>query len=276
MGFDYGQRHAVELEARERVRAGLLDRLPMLAERLGQDHRLDLKSFGALSDSALTSARAIEITERGLPSTFVPGRNLAFFVYAAALADRRGIEALVGGMCETDYSGYPDCRRETLDALQSALRLGMARPFAIQTPLMRLTKAQTWALAHALGRRSPYRPDRGGEPHLLSRRARRAPCLGLWLRRLPGVRAARAGLARMARQARAGGARGVSYAVKELFLTLQGEGGQAGRAAVFCRFAGCNLWSGREADRAAAICSFCDTDFVGARRPRRRPVRRAA
>ena len=151
VGFDYGQRHAVELEARERVRAGLHDRFPMLAERLGQDHRLDLKSFGALSDSALTSTRAIEITERGLPSTFVPGRNLAFFVYAAALADRRGIEALVGGMCETDYSGYPDCRRETLDALQSALRLGMAQPFAIQTPLMRLTKAQTWALAHALG-----------------------------------------------------------------------------------------------------------------------------
>ena len=96
---------------------------------------------------ALTAHRAIEMTERGLPSTFVPGRNLVFFVYAAALADRRGLPVLVGGMCETDYSGYPDCRRETLDAMQQALNLGMERAFVIETPLMRLTKADTWALA---------------------------------------------------------------------------------------------------------------------------------
>jgi len=112
---------------------------------------LDLRGFGAVAESALTADRAIEMTERGLPSTFVPGRNLAFFVYAAALADRRALTVLVGGMCETDYSGYPDCRRDTLDAMQAALNLGMARDFRIETPLMRLTKAETWGLAKALG-----------------------------------------------------------------------------------------------------------------------------
>jgi 7-cyano-7-deazaguanine synthase len=112
---------------------------------------LDLRGFGSVAESALTAERAIEITDRGLPSTFVPGRNLVFFVYAAALADRRGCEVLVGGMCETDYSGYPDCRRDTLDALETSLRLGMERNFRIETPLMRSTKAQTWAMAHDLG-----------------------------------------------------------------------------------------------------------------------------
>jgi 7-cyano-7-deazaguanine synthase len=104
-----------------------------------------------VGDSALTQDREIEMTDRGLPSTFVPGRNLVFFVYAAALADRRGLEALVGGMCETDFSGYPDCRRETLDAMQTALQLGMERPFRIETPLMRLTKAETWAMTRDMG-----------------------------------------------------------------------------------------------------------------------------
>ena len=151
VGFDYGQRHGVEMQARERVRAGLVERFPKWAARLGPDHRLDLRGFGAVAQSALTADRAIEMTERGLPSTFVPGRNLAFFVYAAALADRRGLPRLVGGMCETDYSGYPDCRRDTLDATQQALNLGMERQFRIETPLMWLTKAQTWGLAKALG-----------------------------------------------------------------------------------------------------------------------------
>jgi 7-cyano-7-deazaguanine synthase len=151
VGFDYGQRHGVELLARERVRAGLIERFPHWAARLGPDHRLDLRGFGAVSESALTAHRAIEMTERGLPSTFVPGRNLVFFVYAAALADRRGLRSLVGGMCETDYSGYPDCRRETLDAMQAALNLGMEQRFRVETPLMWLTKAQTWALARTLG-----------------------------------------------------------------------------------------------------------------------------
>ena len=151
VGFDYGQRHAVELAARETVRDRIRDRFPRWAARLGGDHMLNLRGFGAISDSALTGERAIEITERGLPSTFVPGRNLVFFVYAAALADRRGIEVMVGGMCETDYSDYPDCRRDAIDAMELTLRLGMERDFRIETPLMRATKAGTWAMAHDLG-----------------------------------------------------------------------------------------------------------------------------
>jgi 7-cyano-7-deazaguanine synthase len=151
VGFDYGQRHAVELTQRGVVRAALEAAFPDWAGRLGEDALIDIRGFGAIGDTALTSERAIEVTARGLPSTFVPGRNLVFLTYAAALADRRGLDVLVGGMCETDFSGYPDCRRATLDALESALRLGMDRTFPIETPLMRLTKAETWALAMGLG-----------------------------------------------------------------------------------------------------------------------------
>jgi 7-cyano-7-deazaguanine synthase len=151
VGFDYGQRHAVELQARAEVRAAMLAAYPQWAGRLGEDHMLDLRGFGAVAQSALTTDKAIEMTARGLPSTFVPGRNLVFLVYAAALADRRGLGALVGGMCETDFSGYPDCRRDTLDAMEHALNLGMEQAFRVETPLMRLTKAQTWALAKTLG-----------------------------------------------------------------------------------------------------------------------------
>jgi 7-cyano-7-deazaguanine synthase len=151
VGFDYGQRHVIEMEARQTVRSAIAAGFPHWAGRLGEDHVLDIRGFGAVAESALTADRAIEMTERGLPSTFVPGRNLVFLTYAAALADRRGLKALVGGMCETDFSGYPDCRRDTLDALQAALNLGMDRDFRIETPLMTLTKAQTWALARRLG-----------------------------------------------------------------------------------------------------------------------------
>jgi 7-cyano-7-deazaguanine synthase len=151
VGFDYGQRHAVELDARPAVRARLAEAFPAWAARLGDDHMLDIRGFGAVAASALTADRAIEMTEKGLPSTFVPGRNLVFLTYAAALADRRGLDVLVGGMCETDFSGYPDCRRDTLDALQQALNLGMAQDFVIETPLMWLTKAETWTLAKQLG-----------------------------------------------------------------------------------------------------------------------------
>jgi 7-cyano-7-deazaguanine synthase len=151
VGFDYGQRHAVEMQARLGVRAAVVDGFPQWAARLGEDHVLDLRGFGAVAESALTADRAIELTDKGLPSTFVPGRNLAFFVYAAALGDRRGLSRLVGGMCETDFSGYPDCRRDTLDAMQQALNLGMAQDFVVETPLMRLTKAETWSLAKSLG-----------------------------------------------------------------------------------------------------------------------------
>lgn len=151
VGFDYGQRHAVEMQARLRVREGMARVLPGLADRLGPDHVVDITGFGRIADSALTSDRAIEMDARGLPTTFVPGRNLVFLTYAVALADRRGLEVLVGGMCETDYSGYPDCRRETMDAMQQALSLGLDKPVPIETPLMHLTKAETWALAHDLG-----------------------------------------------------------------------------------------------------------------------------
>jgi 7-cyano-7-deazaguanine synthase len=151
VGFDYGQRHAVELTQRRVVREEMARRFPKWAVKLGADHMLDIKGFGAIGDTAMTAERAIEITERGLPSTYVPGRNLVFLTYAAALADRLGMKALVGGMCETDFSGYPDCRRRTLDSMETTLELGMERAFQIKTPLMRLTKAETWALAKSLG-----------------------------------------------------------------------------------------------------------------------------
>ena len=151
VGFDYGQRHAVEMQARLNVREGLVRVLPQFAERLGPDHVVDLTGYGKIADSALTSERAIEMDARGLPTTFVPGRNLVFLTCAAALADRRGLEVLVGGMCETDFSGYPDCRRDTIDAMARALTLGLDKSVVIETPLMALTKADTWALAHDLG-----------------------------------------------------------------------------------------------------------------------------
>ena len=151
VGFDYGQRHAIEMTTRETVLKRFRETFAPARDKLGEDHVCDLKGFGAVAESALTRETAIVMTERGLPSSFVPGRNLAFFVYAAALADRRGIDHLVGGMCETDYSGYPDCRNETLQAMQHVLRLGVERPYTLHTPLMYLDKAQTWGLARELG-----------------------------------------------------------------------------------------------------------------------------
>ena len=151
VGFDYGQRHAVELQARQAVRRRITREFPAWADRLGPDHLLEMRGFGSIAETAMTAERAFETTEKGLPSTFVPGRNLVFLTYGAALADRRRLNVLVGGMCETDFSGYPDCRRETIDAMGRALNLGMAQDFRIETPLMRLTKAETWALAKALG-----------------------------------------------------------------------------------------------------------------------------
>jgi len=151
IGFDYGQRHAIELECRAPIRTALATIKPDWQRKLGDDHRLDLRSLGALSDTALTRERAISFADNNLPNTFVPGRNLLFFTYAAALAYRRGIKHLVGGMCETDYSGYPDCRAATLQALQTAINLGMADAFTIHTPLMHMNKAETWQLAEQLG-----------------------------------------------------------------------------------------------------------------------------
>ena len=151
IGFDYGQRHRVELDCRQTVRRELAAQFPAWAAKLGEDHVLDLALLGQISDTALTESRAIEMQANGLPNTFVPGRNLLFLSFAATLAYRRGASVLVGGMCETDYSGYPDCRDNTLKALQVALSLGLDQPMTIETPLMFITKAQTWALTEQLG-----------------------------------------------------------------------------------------------------------------------------
>jgi 7-cyano-7-deazaguanine synthase len=151
IGFDYGQRHKVELEARLRVRERMIALRPGWGQRLGDDHVVRLDALTALSDTALTRDIAIEIAENGLPTTFVPGRNLVFFAFAGALAYRRGAKHLVAGMCETDYSGYPDCRDDTIKAMQLALNLGMDRRFVIHTPLMWIDKAATFALARELG-----------------------------------------------------------------------------------------------------------------------------
>jgi len=151
IGFDYGQRHRVELEARMRVRERIVPLRAVWAERLGKDHLVPLDALSALSETALTRDIAIEIAENQLPTTFVPGRNLVFFTFAGALAYRRGAKHLVAGMCETDYSGYPDCRDDTVKAMQLALNLGMDSRFVIHTPLMWIDKAATFALAHAIG-----------------------------------------------------------------------------------------------------------------------------
>lgn len=151
IGFDYGQRHVIELTCRPTLRDALKSRFPQWASRLGEDHLLDLRVLGQISDTALTDDRKIEMSASGLPNTFVPGRNLIFLSFAAAVAYRRGLSVLVAGMCETDYSGYPDCRDNTLKALQVALSLGMDSPLTLETPLMWLDKAQTWRLSHSLG-----------------------------------------------------------------------------------------------------------------------------
>lgn len=151
VGFDYGQRHRVELDCRERFRAALPALLPDWAARLGPDHLLRLGVLGEIAESALTREAEIRLREDGLPNTFVPGRNLVFVTLAAALAQRRGLRHLVAGMCETDYSGYPDCRDDTLKALQVVINLGMAQRFVLHTPLMWIDKAGTWRMAEALG-----------------------------------------------------------------------------------------------------------------------------
>jgi 7-cyano-7-deazaguanine synthase len=151
IGFDYGQRHRVELDARMRVRARMVELEPAWAQRLGDDHMVGLDALATLSDTALTRDSAIVMAANGLPTTFVPGRNLIFFAFAGALAYRRSAKHIVAGMCETDYSGYPDCRDDTIKAMQLALNLGMDQRFVIHTPLMWIDKAATFALADAIG-----------------------------------------------------------------------------------------------------------------------------
>ena len=151
IGFDYGQRHRVELACRTAFRTRLAAAFPHWAAKLGADHTLALDALGTLSDTAMTRETEIAFAADGLPNTFVPGRNLLFFTFAAALAYRRGLRHIVGGMCETDYSGYPDCRDDTIKALQVAISLGMDRRFVLHTPLMWRDKAATWALSARLG-----------------------------------------------------------------------------------------------------------------------------
>ena len=151
VAFDYGQRHHVELEARLNVLAALREAYPDWAAKLGEDHLLPLAVIGQVGGTAMTEARDIEMQANGLPNTFVPGRNLMFLTVAAALGYRRGLDVLVTGVCETDYSGYPDCRDDTIKAQQVALALGLGARVTTDTPLMWIDKAQTWALANELG-----------------------------------------------------------------------------------------------------------------------------
>lgn len=151
IGFDYGQRHAVELTVRPGILQQMRQLCPVWDQRLGQDHLLDLGLLGQISDTALTQDVAITMQTNGLPNTFVPGRNLLFMMVAATLAYRRGLQILVGGMCETDFSGYPDCRDDTMKALQVTLNLALDTRLTLETPLMWINKMQTWQLAAELG-----------------------------------------------------------------------------------------------------------------------------
>lgn len=151
VGFDYGQRHRVELDVRPRIRAELAVIKPEWRKRLGEDHLVKLDALAAISETALTRETEIEIGKNGLPTTFVPGRNLIFLAFAGALAYRRGASHLVAGMCETDYSGYPDCRNETIQNMARVLELGMDKALIIETPLMWIDKAQTFDMAQKIG-----------------------------------------------------------------------------------------------------------------------------
>jgi 7-cyano-7-deazaguanine synthase len=151
IGFDYGQRHRAELDQRPVLLAQIGAMRLEWRERLGPDRVLPMPALSAISETSLTRDMAFEVQAGGLPNTFVPGRNLLFLTYAAALAWRRGLGVLVGGMCETDFSGYPDCRNETIQTLARALVLGLDRPLEIETPLMWRSKAQTWQLADEIG-----------------------------------------------------------------------------------------------------------------------------
>jgi 7-cyano-7-deazaguanine synthase len=154
IAFDYGQRHRIELDARLQVLGALKQIFPQWASKLGEDHLLDLAVLGAVSETSLTRDTAFKMEASGLPNTFVPGRNLLFLTLAAAVAYRRGLQVMVTGVCETDFSGYPDCRDDTIKAMQLALSLGMDKRYLIETPLMWIDKAATWQLAHDLGEKS--------------------------------------------------------------------------------------------------------------------------
>jgi 7-cyano-7-deazaguanine synthase len=192
VGFDYGQRHRAELK-RGRAFGEVARGFSGMGRRLGPDHLLPLDILKAIGGSALTDDVKIEMGENGLPTSFVPGRNLMFLTAAAALGYRRGIAELVGGMCETDFSGYPDCRDETVQATARALSLGLARPVTVHTPLMWIDKAATWRIAEQLGGKGAGGFDRGGKRHLLRGRSQSSSRVGLWLRQCPACELRAAG-----------------------------------------------------------------------------------
>ncbi|MBA5724153.1 7-cyano-7-deazaguanine synthase QueC [Candidatus Liberibacter sp.] len=154
LAFNYGQRNKIELECRNHILEKIVRLMPQWKKSLGEDFFLSLATLGEISNSSLTKNIAIEMNSNGLPNTFVPGRNIIFLVFAASLAYRRGIKNIVAGMCETDCSGYPDCRSETIQAIQIALNLGMDNSFTLHTPLISLKKSQTWQLAQDIGGQS--------------------------------------------------------------------------------------------------------------------------
>ena len=151
VGFDYDQRHSIEMQCRDVVRTQIAASKPEWGSRLGEDHIIDLSVLGAISETSLTRDVEIEMTTSGLPSTFVPGRNLIFLNFAAALSYRRGMTTLIGGMCEADFSGYPDCRKDTLDAVMKSISMGMDKVYTLETPLMHVSKAGAWKIAEELG-----------------------------------------------------------------------------------------------------------------------------
>ncbi len=151
VGFAYEQRHDIEMTCRLNVRRAFINAFPQWEGKIGEDHVIDLSALGAISETSLTRETEITMSAEGLPNTFVPGRNLIFLNFAAAIGYRRNISTLVGGMCEADFSGYPDCRRETLDATTQSISLGMGRDYKLETPLMHISKAGAWAMARGLG-----------------------------------------------------------------------------------------------------------------------------
>jgi 7-cyano-7-deazaguanine synthase len=151
IGFNYGQRHSVELDCRTQFISKIKHSFPEWSKKLGDDHLMDLNLLGQISDTALTQEKSIQMQSSGLPNTFVPGRNLLFLTFAATVAYRRNLKVIIGGMCETDYSGYPDCRDDTIKALQVAISLGLDTRIVLETPLMWIDKAATWTMAQNLG-----------------------------------------------------------------------------------------------------------------------------
>ncbi len=234
IGFDYGQRHAIELRSTDDAFAQQIAHYDW-RRSLGGDIVVDLTGFGALAESALTSSRAVEWANNGLPATFVPGRNLVFFTIAAAHAYRRGVATLVGGMCETDCSGYPDCRRDTIEAMQRTLSLGLDTANAIETPLMHLTKAPDLGARRRTRRRSAWSRRSSSTPTPVMKATARIAMIGAMAATPapPANCAPRAGASgpKAAKPRRPPSAAAVmTYAVKEMFFTLQGRG-RAHRAA---------------------------------------------